>query len=238
MSKVIIIVNAQVEQGKIVPSAPIAQKMATALTKGIMTSSPNTEVKIMGAADLWSKSVTLANPSSELIYCPLTIKLPEWFNFKAYNVYKACYEVDKRRKWVEQHFNYRTSTDHLWLGDLWLPIIYTAKGIVYGEVIGEGGIPNSYEQPYDLGDNLRQPLYRLAHDLLESVKATPAVYLMQFRMVDENIIFDRLWPFPATPAIASINVQNPDLYTCHWHCLRNYPFTDIRIPPSSQLILN
>ena len=235
MSKVIIIVNAQVDQGKISPTAPVAQKMATALTKGIMETSPNTEIKIMGAADLWSKSVHLPNPDQDLIYCPLTIKLPEWFNFRGHSVYKACYEVDKRRKWVEKHFGYKTSTDNLWLGDLWLPIICTSKGVVYGEVIGEGEIPNSYDQPYDLTDDLRQPLYRLGFEVLESIDATPAVYLLQFRMLDNNIIFDRLWPFPATPAIASVKVQQPDLFTCHWHCLIDHPFDDVKIPSSVAL---
>jgi len=235
MSKVIIIVNAQVDQGKISPTAPVAQKMATALTKGIMETSPNTEIKVMGAADLWSKSINLPNPSTDLRYCPLTIKLPEWFNFKAHSVYKACYEVDKRRKWVENHFGYKTSTENLWLGDLWLPIICTSKGVVYGEVIGEGEIPNSYDQPHDLTDDLRQPLYRLGFELLESIGATPAVYLLQFRMLDNNIIFDRLWPFPATPAIASIKVQQPDLFTCHWHCLIDHPFYDVKIPSSVAL---
>lgn len=108
------------------------------------------------------------------------------------------------------------------LGDLWLPIVLTKKGPIYGEVIGEGEIPNSYEQPIDFSnhgsdgydDQIRQSLYYLGYQLLESINAIPSVYLLQFRMLEQEIFFDRLWPFPATPAIASVESQQPDLFAC------------------------
>jgi hypothetical protein len=69
----------------------------------------------------------------------------------------------------------------------------------------------------------------LAKQLLSSISATPSVYLLQFRLLEEEIIFDRLWPFPAAPALTSLNVQQPNLYTCYWKCLTNQTITDLAI---------
>lgn len=219
MSKVIIIVNAQVDKGKISPTAPVAERMAVALSKSIIESDLCNQIEIFGGADLWSKSLQISDSDQDIIYCPLTIKLPDWFNFPAQQIYYACRDVEKRRKWVQQHFGYSTSKDNLYLGDLWLPIILTSEKLIYGDIIGEGVIPNYYQQPYDLSSEIYPSLYTLARELLMSIQAIPSVYLLQFRMLDDNIIFDRLWPFPATPAIASINAQKPDLFAYHWRCL-------------------
>ncbi len=220
MSKVVIIVNAQVNKGKISPNAPVAERMAVALSKSIVESNPDYEIQILGGADLWSKSLQISDSDQDVIYCPLTIKLPDWFNFPAQQIYYACRDVEKRRKWVQQHFGYKISKDNSWLGDLWLPVIFTSEKLIYGEVICEGVMPNYYQQPCDLPVEIYPSLQTLVKELLNSIKATPSVYLLQFRILDQNIIFDRLWPFPATPAIASINVQKPDLFAYHWHCLR------------------
>ncbi|NJK60110.1 MAG: hypothetical protein HC918_07560, partial [Oscillatoriales cyanobacterium SM2_1_8] len=74
-----------------------------------------------------------------------------------------------------------------------------------------------------LSDRQRQPLYRAAFLLLDNLAAPPGVYLMQITV--EPLQFDRLLPFPDRPAVASIGVQDPDLFTCHWHCLTGQPFT-------------
>ncbi|MBL1209902.1 hypothetical protein [Geminocystis sp. GBBB08] len=219
MSKVIIIVNAPVDNGKISPTSPVAERMASALSKSIIESDPCHQINIVSGADLWSKSLHISDSNQDTIYCPLTIKLPDWFNFPAQQIYFACRDVEKRRKWVQQHFDYKVSKDNLWLGDLWLPIIFTSEKLMYGEIISEGILPNYYQQPYDLPSEIDLSLYTLAKELLKSIQAIPSVYLLQFRILDHNIIFDRLWPFPATPAIASINVQKPDLFAHHWHCL-------------------
>ncbi|BAQ65954.1 hypothetical protein [Geminocystis sp. NIES-3709] len=221
MSKVIIIVNAQVDGGKICSTAPVAEIMAIALKNSIMKDNKFHEVKIISAADLWSRSLNISQQDEDIIYFPLTIKLPEWFNFPAQHIYFACRDLEKRRKWVQQHFGYKTSKDNLWLGDLWLPIIFSGEKFIYGEIIGEGVIPNSYQQPYDYPSQLYSPLQKLGGELLKSIQAIPSVYLLQFKMLEQDIIFDRLWPFPATPAIASINVQQPNLFACHWLCFNN-----------------
>lgn len=222
MSKVIIIVNAQVNKGKISANAPVAEKMALALSKSITESNSCHEIEIIGGADLWSKSLPIPDLDEDTIYCPLTIKLPDWFHFPAQQIYYACRDVEKRRKWVQQHFGYKTTKDNLWLGDLWLPIIFTPEKLFYSDIIGEGVLPNYYQQPYDLPSDIHFSLYTLAQDLLISIQAIPSVYLLQFKMLDNNIIFDRLWPFPATPAIATINAQKTDLFAHHWHCLKKF----------------
>lgn len=228
MSKVIIIVNAQVEGGKISATAPVAERMALALSRSVTNSEHPYEVEIISGADLWSKSIYLSQSSPDIIYCPLTIKLPDWFKFPAQNIYHACRDLDARRRWVEQFFGYKTSHDNLWLGDLWLPIILTNENkLIYGSVISEGMMPNDYQQPNNLSTEINQKLQELASKLLDSIHAIPSVYLLQFKLIGHDIIFDRLWPFPATPAIASINEQEPDLYACHWLCLSHQPIKEI-----------
>ncbi len=229
MSKALIIVNAEVRSGNVSANAPVAAKMVTAMVKAIQNSNKPVQPEIIGAADLWSKSVILSPHNDDLIYCPLTIQLPNWVEFPAKKIFELCRELKTRRNWVEQHFQYKTSSKNSWLGDLWLPVVLTAKGILYGEVIGEGEIPNSYQQPINFKEHIRQSLYKLAAQLLESINATPAVYLLQFRILGEVIVFDRLWPFPASPAIASIKLQQPDLFACHWHCLTGKPIVDLKI---------
>jgi hypothetical protein len=229
MSKVLIVVNAEVHDGQVSPSMPVAVKMVSALVEAITKTSPLTEMEIIGGADLWSKSRPLKQNGEDMLYCPLTIQLPDWFDFPAKDIFQLCKDLEGRRSWVEKHFAYKTTNRNSWLGDLWLPIILTAKGPVYGEVIAEGEIPNSYQQPIDFSDSLRQSLYHLAFSLLDSIKAIPAVYLLQFTILKDQLVFDRLWPFPATPAIASLGKQKPDLFTCHWYCLTNKPFVDVTI---------
>ncbi len=229
MSKVIIIVNAQVESGKISANAPVAERMALALSTSIISSHHSHEIEIISGADLWTKSSHLFESSNDVIYCPLTIKLPDWFSFPAQNIYNACRDLENRRKWVRQRFGYQTSQDNMSLGDLWLPVILTNEQLIYASIISEGMMPNHYQQPYDLSSDFYLKLKNLAGELLDSIEAIPSVYLLQFKLIGHDIIFDRLWPFPATPAVASINVQEPDLYACHWRCLSNQPITQPNI---------
>jgi hypothetical protein len=224
MSKVIIIVNAQVEGGRISATAPVAERMALALSKSVMDSEESHEVQIISGADLWSKSHFSAQTASDLLYCPLTIKLPDWFKFPAQNIYHECRDLDKIRQWVKQFLGYKTSNDNTLLGDLWLPIILTSdRQLIYDSIISEGMMPNHYQQPYELNHDITRRLKELASELLNTLNAIPSVYLLQFKLAGHDIIFDRLWPFPATPAIASIHPQNINLYVCHWHCLSGKP---------------
>jgi hypothetical protein len=142
----------------------------------------------------------------------------------------ACADREGMRDWVKQkHGIAATNT-----GNFWLPVVWTARGPLYAEAIAlqEDG---RFHQPFHLSDRAKQPLYYLAYSLLSAFQATPAVYLIQFALKGSGsseppeILFDRLIPFPAEPAIASIGVQEPNLFTCHWLCLTNQPILDLAI---------
>ena len=239
MYKIIIVCNAEVKEGGLISASLATERMVAALKKAISVHSPQSvQLEVIPAAYLWSNYVTYSystysdypeNDVGKIIYCPLTIQLPDNFIFPQHAIYKACRDVQGLRTWVEDNFGYKTSIGEHWLGDLWLPIVWTAKGPLYAEVIGEGVVPNSYQQPIDLTDYQRRSLYELAYQLLEHLSAPPTVYLLQFRFVGQEIVFDRLWPFPAAPALASVGVQKPDLFTCHWFCLTEQPIFDVTI---------
>lgn len=163
----------------------------------------------------------------DTILCPLTFKIPSNLKFPQQAVYRACADIVGLRQRVER---LRVSTGE---GRLWLPIVLTSRGALYAEAIAsaEDLASNSlsYLQPFHLPDRCRQPLYELGQRLLKLISATPSTYLMQFGFVGETVFFDRLFPFPAAPAIASLNVQSPDLFACHWQCLTNTPIFDLTI---------
>ena len=232
MEKVVIIINAEVsDRGKLISASPVTQKMVEALQGSIAESStPSIAVEIVSAATLWSKHSRNIQKSKEenTIYCPLTIQLPEYFDFPQKEIYSACKDVNSRRRWVEKNLGLKTSVGDSWLGHLWLPIVLTDKPI-YGEVIGEGSMPNSYEQPIIIPNRQRKSLHNLAEKLLDSLNATPASYLLQFSLYKGEIVFDRLWPFPAAPALITLKTQKPDLFTCHWYCLTQQSVPEIAI---------
>ena len=231
MEKVVIIINAEVsDRGKLISASPVTQKMVEALQSSIAESSIPSTVEIVSAATLWSKHARNAQKSKDdkTIYCPLTIQLPEYFDFPQKRIYSACKDINSRRKWVEKNLGLKTSVGDSWLGHLWLPIVLTDNPI-YGEIIGEGSMPNSYEQPVTIPNRQRKSLHDLADRLLDSLDATPATYLLQFSLYKGEIVFDRLWPFPAAPASITLKTQKPDLFTCHWYCLTQQPIPKISV---------
>ncbi|HAN46719.1 MAG TPA: hypothetical protein DCQ32_09245 [Cyanobacteria bacterium UBA8156] len=133
-----------------------------------------------------------------------------------------CQDIPGLRQWVQTHTPLSSLPASAPAGQHWLPIIWTARGPLYGEAIAATG-SHTYRQPYPLSDRQRQPLYRSAFWLLDHLGATPGVYLMQISI--DPLQFDRLIPFPDRPAIASIGVQEPDLFACHWRCITGQPFT-------------
>jgi hypothetical protein len=174
--------------------------------------------------------------------CPLTFNLPTDWPFFHQGIYQTCRDVANLRQQVNAQWQVATGN-----GIYWLPIIHTAKGTLYAEAIAhvdttwprstadlspsEGGFALDYWQPCHLEDAQRQPLYALGQKLMQQLAAPPAVYLMQFGLTQVGIWFDRLFPFPATPALASLGVQSPDLFACHWACLNHLPILDITIKP-------
>lgn len=186
-----------------------------------------TRVAIVSSTDLSAGDWKL----NKALLCPFTLHLPATIAFPAQAIYCACRNVEGLRQQLTE-WQYATGP-----GEFWLPIVLTAKGPLYAEVIGvkadtlssAKGTRQAYTQPIHLTDTQRQPLYALGQRLLRSLNAPPAVYLMQFGWQADALCFDRLLPFPDAPALASLNVQTPNLYACHWLCLSGQPVVDLAI---------
>lgn len=215
MSRVLIVADAKVG-------------LAESLVAAIAQSDSLTEVSIVSVSEVNSGAINL----SGAMICPLTLDVPENLVFPGQDVFRFCANVSAARDRVQEQLQVATGD-----GNFWLPVVWTARGPLYAEAIGaeadkESG-ELSYFQPVHLSDVWRQQLYELAYRLLDLVNAPPATYLMQFGFVGERICFDRLWPFPAAPAIASVGVQLPDLFVCHWFCLTGAPIYDLQISSSN-----
>lgn len=179
------------------------------------------QVDIVTAADLDNHPSSL---TSDRLICPLTLSLPKSLFLTGKEVFAACADVQAMRQMVAAWH------DAVGDGTYWLPIVLTAKGALFAEAIAttdSDAIP--YQQPFHLNDVRRQPLYRLGQRLIKTLLAPPGVYLLQFGMDDHQMWFDRLLPFPDQPAIASVGVQTPDLFLCHWLCLTHQPIRDLSI---------
>lgn len=232
MEKVVIIINAEVsDQGKLISASPVTQKMVEALQISIAESSPAKTIEIVSAATLWSRNsrIVKRDKSSGTIYCPLTIQLPDYFDFPQRKIYAACKDINARRRWVEKNLGFKTSVGDSWLGHLWLPIILSERPL-FAEVIGEGPMPNSYEHPVVIPKRQQKSLHGLGKELLNSLEAPAGCYLLQFSLYNGEIVFDRLWPFPAAPALITLKTQQPNLFTCHWHSLIKKPVTKLSLP--------
>jgi hypothetical protein len=169
-------------------------------------------------------------PTNAILY-PLTLDVPDELEFSGRSLFQQCQDLEGLRLLVNHQFGIATGE-----GSCWLPIVLTARGPLYAEAIAFVANSKSYQQPLHLSDRQRQPLYQFGFQLLQFLKAIPAVYLLQFSFQGETLCFDRLFPFPAEMAIASLSVQTPDLFTCHWRCLRGQPITDLRIDGSAAFL--
>jgi hypothetical protein len=241
MSRVIIVVDAQadlagepitVQSVEAIKDACQGQQRcalrAPRFANAIASStSANFTIEVITSTDL---AQTTIPASQDIIWCPLTLNLPDILQFWGQNIFPACRNLKSLHQKVQQ-FGYQASGTQE-IESLYLPIVLTAKGPLYGEVIGQEET-TQYQQPIDLPDQQRQPLYHLAYQLLKALAAPPSVYLLKFGYEAEEIIFSRLLPFPDVPALASIGVQEPNLFTCYWHCLTNQPILDLTILPKS-----
>lgn len=234
-----IIVNAKVKQeGRLIAASPVTERMVNALKEAIADQSPGTIVDTVAVAGLWSDQAQQQTEMGGRIYCPLTIQLPHWLNFPGQTVYQACQDINGRRQWVSTNLNLPICRDDNCLGDHWLPIAVTQGELHFFPLIHEGMMPNAYELvDWDLPPYQRyhRELERLARSLMEELQPPPAVYLLQFSL-GQGLLFDRLWPFPAAPAIASIGPGHPNLYHYHWCCLNNLPLGAVVTPQPQQLL--
>ena len=90
-------------------------------------------------------------------------------------------------------------------------------------------MPNSYEHPVAIPQRQQKSLHNLASELLENLNAPAASYLLQFSLYNGEIVFDRLWPFPAAPALITLKTQQPDLFSCHWRCMTSQEVSKLSI---------
>lgn len=182
------------------------------------------------------RPVTQLGGMADSILCPFALEVPADLVFWGQSIYHHCQDVPGLRQRVAA-WGYATGE-----GALQVPIVWTARGPLYGEAIAPGqavtihamdGAPPTapYIQPLHLSDRQRQGLYRLGGTLLRSLAAPPAVYLLQVDLRGETPVFDRLWPFPTPAAIASLATQTPDLFSAHWRCLTGRSVRDIAITP-------
>ncbi|MDX2100467.1 MAG: hypothetical protein SFW36_22045 [Leptolyngbyaceae cyanobacterium bins.59] len=235
MPNILLVVDGVIDApGRLTNFPPAIDRSIAALKQAIL-SSDGESVPVLLAPD----ALQTGDLPVQGRVCPLTLHLPESVflpeqSFPEQKIFQRCRQENTLRQQVAQHLAYPTGA-----GQFWLPIVLTAKGPLYGEVIGlatgaEGQKTTledpTYRQPIHLSDRWRQPLYRLGQELIQLIEATPSVYLMQFGVQEQEICFDRLWPFPAAPAVASIGVQQPDLFECHWRCLTGQPIVDLFIP--------
>lgn len=232
ISQVLIVVESNAKE----ITEPVTLQMVSALQQAIATSTDKfIKVEVITVLELKDRVPELIK---DIFICPLTLNLPSNLSFNAQLIYQACQDIPSLRQRVVQ-LGYAIAEGHFWL-----PLVLTAKGLLYGEVIelseaaaGEILLASnlSYYQPFHLSDAKRQQIYQMGYSLLQLLSAPPATYLMQFGLQGDNIYFDRLLPFPAAPAIASLGVQEPDLFACHWYCLTNMPILDLNIIPSLAL---
>lgn len=248
MPKVFIVVESD---GREITHSPTVRRMLSAIEKAISEDATQaTSVEVVAADYLTSKEEIVgfqpsdeqkASQLPEMLFCPLTLSLPEHLGLPLQAIIKACGDVPGLRQQLAQQLKVAIGD-----GCFWLPVVLTAKGPLYGEVITLAEefygkkLPDvlvcdlTYYQPFHLSDTLRQPLYQMAYNLLQSLSAPPSTYLVQFGLQKSEIYFDRLWPFPIAPALASVGVQQPDLFTCHWYCLTTKPILDLTIVPIIQ----
>jgi hypothetical protein len=154
--------------------------------------------------------------SAKAIYCPMTLAVPPAFEFWGRSIGQTCQQIDLLRDLVATTIGFKVGDG----GNLWLPIIWTAGDPIYGEVIGKNE-GDDYRQPIHLDESDCRSISQFGCQLLTQLNAPPATYLVQFSQTDAGIMFDRLFPFPAIPALASVGVRQPDLFDCHWRCITN-----------------
>ncbi|MBD2040308.1 hypothetical protein [Microcoleus sp. FACHB-672] len=245
MPEVLIVIDAETEPAEfLLPAVFALDSMISAFQQAIASTSASPHSSAPTVRVITTDSLDTIS-ASDVLLCPFTLNLPATLSFPAQQIYRVCRDIVTLRQRVEG-MGYATGA-----GNFWLPVVLTSKGPLYAEVIGlteelpapkpSTVSPSSsfpYCQPVHLSDAWRQQLYKLAGNLLRSLDAPPATYLMQFGFQEGAICFDRLWPFPAAPALASLSVQEPNLFTCHWYCLAGQPILDVTISGSSASYLH
>lgn len=191
----------------ILDDEPESQQLGIALLAAI--GSIVTSVQFVTVTDL----PTVAD--RQTLYYPLTLNMPPNFQFWGQSIWQTCRDIDRLR-----HF--AATTTGVTVGDggnIWLPIIWTVTDPIYGETI-ELSKDGNY-RPISIDDRDCRSLEQFSRELLIEIDAPPAVYLIQSNLAATEIVFDRLFPFPAIPTLASIG-RKPDLFECYWRCIAQH----------------
>ncbi|NJN85172.1 MAG: hypothetical protein HC881_01125 [Leptolyngbyaceae cyanobacterium SL_7_1] len=208
----------------VVVDAELAQDQAEvqAMQRAIEFDTPDAAIKIIPVHQ------ALIPTAVETLICPLTLELLDDFpRFWGTQVFQSCRSIEPLRSDINQ-LNHSIGA-----GSMWLPLVQTARGLLYGEVI-ERLSEATPDRPYryvHLVDAWRQRVYQLGRDTMRVLAAPPATYLLQFGIAEDEVLFDRVLPFPGMPAIASLGTQTPDLFACHWRCLTRQPILDLCLKP-------
>ena len=137
----------------------VGEQIVSALKDAIALYSP--ALATVDVVETSQLKKALANPSQDevidkdIIWCPLTLNVPNTLTFFGQNIFQVCKQERELRQWVGQKLGYTTGASQP-LGTLVLPVVCTAKGLLYAEVIGQGERVNEYHQPVDLPDKQRQ----------------------------------------------------------------------------------
>jgi hypothetical protein len=146
------------------------------------------------------------------LYCPLTLNIPPNFQFWGQSIWQTCGDLDRLRHLCATTVGVKVGDG----GNLWLPVIWTVKDPIYSDPI-ELSADGNYRS-IEIDDRDLQSLQQFSNKLLTKINAPAAVYLIQAKLAETGIVFDRLFPFPATPALASLG-KKPDLFEHHWRCI-------------------
>ncbi|MBV9388650.1 MAG: hypothetical protein JOZ78_19685 [Chroococcidiopsidaceae cyanobacterium CP_BM_ER_R8_30] len=259
MPKVLIVTEASrgTADSLVIDSMVSALKRAIPATMHTQVTAIN-QLQLLGSMDL---ELVGNECQDEQVICALTLNLPDTLSFPARSTYKACQDVSGLRQILMEKFEISSANGCFWLpvvltakGPLYGEAIalqerkvraeetsarnFVREGTSARNFVREGLLESlpldvrSFYQPCHFPDAIRQKLYHLGYCLMLLLEAPPATYLVQFTVQESIVYFDRLWPFPAAPALASIGVQKPDLFTCHWCCLSGQPVLDLTIMPT------
>lgn len=213
-------------------------------------------VPIQAPHEVHAALAALAPTTPQPLLIPCTLSLPSLATLGALlpvgwtdHLVQRCRDVAGLRAWVaEQDAGLGVLAGQAQVG--WLPLIVTARGVLYGEAIAAdpdfAAVESQrtlYRQPWHLNDRQRQQLYGVGRSLVTELNLPWGVHLMQFRGVprssdsarvtdspaDHSLAFDRLYPYPGPPALASCGRQEPDLLSCHRACVLGQPVRDVVI---------
>ena len=151
----ILILTAPCEGAQSAAELRAVQAFQSAILNQADGSPPEVEVR---SIETLQRAATPLDCGLGRIY-PMTLDLPAWLDLDP--IYAACRDIPRLQHQVAE---WQVPVQ---AGDSWLPIVWTAKGPLYGELIGQAE-DGSYIQPIHVDDAQRQPLYQLGGRLLRS----------------------------------------------------------------------